>query len=189
MSEKASVFDCITSFVDGRVRLRHPALKDSSTAELVRSAVRDVGGITSAEVNPLTGSLLIYYTPEKLSREQLLELAELAATLLPIEEETLDGEPSDKVQERGKSEASVPAGLEKSLAEAKNVLGALSSSDDILKRLTSRGLTSFVNRGMLAALGLSLAALPLRNTFLHVAAGGVFVGGVLQHLLAHRKSL
>ena len=42
MSEKASVLDCITSFVDGRVRLRHPALKDAATAELVRSVVGEV---------------------------------------------------------------------------------------------------------------------------------------------------
>ena len=54
-----SIVDCITSFVDGRVRLRHPALKDRATAELVCTVVGGVEGITAVQANPLTGSLLI----------------------------------------------------------------------------------------------------------------------------------
>ena len=78
-----SIVDCITSFVDGRVRLRHPALKDRDTAELVCTVVGGVEGITSVQANPLTGSLLIYYDVEKLTREQLLELAEQGAAFIP----------------------------------------------------------------------------------------------------------
>ena len=44
-------------------------------------------------------------------------------------------------------------------------------------------------QAMLVTLAASLAGLPLGNKFLHTAAGGAFVGGVLQHLLAHRKAL
>ena len=82
-----SIVDCITSFVDGRVRLRHPALKDRATAELVCTVVGGVEGITAVQANPLTGSLLIYYDAEKLSREQLLELAEQGAAVVVISSE------------------------------------------------------------------------------------------------------
>ena len=35
----------------------------------------------------------------------------------------------------------------------------------------------------------SLAALPAGSRTVHAAAGGVFVSGLLQHLIAHRKAL
>ena len=72
----ASITDCITSFIDGRVRLRHFALKDASVAETVCAVVGGVEGVESVQANPVTGSLLIFYDTEKLSRQQLLELAE-----------------------------------------------------------------------------------------------------------------
>lgn len=82
----ASITDCITSFIDGRVRLRHFALKDASVAETVCAVVGGVEGVESVQANPVTGSLLIFYDTEKLSRQQLLELAEQGAALLPEEE-------------------------------------------------------------------------------------------------------
>ncbi|MBQ8665044.1 MAG: hypothetical protein IJ474_04595 [Mailhella sp.] len=215
MSEKVSVLDCITSFVDGRVRLRHPALKDAATAELVRSVVGEVAGITSAQVNPVTGSLLIYYDPEMLSREQLLELAEQAAAFLPAVDETVPAdapaaEPGgdDSCGTGGRCgnvvsgltnvlSSVLPAPVASGIADTlPKILPAVTGKaaelppvDEALKLLTSRGLTTFVNRGMLAALGVTLAALPMRRMALHTIAGGILVGGVLQHLLAHRKSL
>ena len=71
-----SVADCVTSFIDGRVRLRHPALRDAATADMAAAVIGGVEGVESVRVNPLTGSLLIFYDAETLSRERLLELAE-----------------------------------------------------------------------------------------------------------------
>ena len=70
----ASITDCITSFIDGRVRLRHFALKDASVAETVCAVVGGVEGVESVQANPVTGSLLIFYDTEKLSRQELDEL-------------------------------------------------------------------------------------------------------------------
>ena len=168
-----SIVDCITSFVDGRVRLRHPALKDRATAELVCTVVGGVEGITAVQANPLTGSLLIYYDAEKLTREQLLELAEQGAAFIP----GLNGE-----------EASVAETAEGEAASRK-VCKVCAPVDEVLQLLTGRGTTRFVNRAMLVSLIASLAALPLGNRAVHTAAGGVFVSGVLQHLIAHRKTL
>ena len=165
-----SVTDCITSFVDGRVRLRHPALKDGATAELVSSVVGGVEGILAVQANPVTGSLLIYYDTEKLSREQLLELAEQGAAFVP-----------------GMNESAVPAeGCEMPSGRA---CKACAPVDELLGFLTRRSTTKFIDRAMLVSLIASLAALPLGNRAVHTAAGGVFVSGLLQHLLAHRKAL
>lgn len=84
-----SVADTVTSFIDGRVRLRHPALRNAATADMVASMVSGVDGVESVQVNPRTGSLLIFYDAEKLSREKLLELAEQGAALLPEEEKSV----------------------------------------------------------------------------------------------------
>ncbi len=168
-----SIVDCITSFVDGRVRLRHPALKDKATAELVCTVVGGVDGITAVQANPVTGSLLIYYDAEKLTREQLLELAEQGAAFIP-----------------GLNEEEAPA-AETAEGEAapRKACKVCAPVDEVIQLLTGRGTTKFVNRAMLVSLIASLAALPLGNRAVHTAAGGVFVSGVLQHLIAHRKAL
>ena len=168
-----SIVDCITRFVDGRVRLRHPALKDKATAELVCTVVGGVEGITAVQANPLTGSLLIYYDAEKLTREQLLELAEQGAAFIP-----------------GLNEEEAPA-AETAEGEAapRKACKICAPVDEVLQLLTGRGTTKFIDRAMLVSLIASLAALPLGNRSVHTAAGGVFVGGLLQHLLAHRKAL
>ena len=168
-----SVLDHITSFVDGRVRLRHPALKDAATAELVCSVVGAVDGITSVQSNPRTGSLLIFYDAEKLSREQLLELAEQGAAFMP----GMNGEGAPtEAAERAEGEKRKPCKL-------------CAPVDELLGFLTKRSTTRFIDRAMLVSLMASLVSLPLGNRTVHTAAGGVFVGGLLQHLLAHRKAL
>lgn len=171
-----SIVDCITSFVDGRVRLRHPALKDKDTADLVCTVVGGVEGITAVQANPLTGSLLIYYDAEKLTREQLLELAEQGAAFIPgLNEEEA---PAAETAEGAEGEAA-----------PRKACKVCAPVDEVLRLLTGRGTTRFVNRAMLVSLIASLAALPLGNRAVHTAAGGVFVSGVLQHLIAHRKAL
>ena len=171
-----SVLDHITSFVDGRVRLRHPALKDAATADLVCSVVRAVEGISAVQSNPRTGSLLIYYDVEKLSREQLLELAEQGTAFMP----GMDGEgaPAEAAERSEGAED-----------EKRKACKLCAPVDELLGFLTKRSTTKFIDRAMLVSLMASFAALPLGNRTVHTAAGGVFVGGLLQHLLAHRKAL
>lgn len=77
------VCDCITSFIDGRVRLRHPALKQREIADMAAASLGAVDGVTEVKVNPVTGSLLLFYDPEVLFREKLLKLAEQGTAVLP----------------------------------------------------------------------------------------------------------
>ena len=78
-----SVSDCVVSAVEGRVRLRHPALKHAATADMAAAVVVGVEGVTKASVNPVTGSLLIFYDSETLSRDKLMELTNQFYTLIP----------------------------------------------------------------------------------------------------------
>lgn len=89
-----SVSDYVVSFIDGRVRLRHPALKNREQTELATAFISGVDGVTEARANPMTGSLLVFYDVEKLSREKLLDMARQGAALLPDDEQVHDGKSS-----------------------------------------------------------------------------------------------
>mgnify|MGYP003261822130 CR=1 FL=1 len=67
--------ECVTSFMDGRARLRHPALKNAEQGERVRSLLASMPGMLNVTVNSRTGSLLLEYDPARISREDLLSLA------------------------------------------------------------------------------------------------------------------
>jgi hypothetical protein len=67
----------IASFYDGRVRIRHDALKDSHNMAAVVAAIAGRDGVISHVVNPRTGSLLVHYDPQKFSREDLLAAAKM----------------------------------------------------------------------------------------------------------------
>lgn len=67
----------IASFIDGRVRIRHGALKDPATMDMVMRLVKARDGILDLVPNPGTGSLLVTYDPEKISRETLIRAAEI----------------------------------------------------------------------------------------------------------------
>ncbi len=73
----------LTSFIDGRLRLRHKALKNPDTLTLVERTAAGLEGVHSAVGNPRTGSLLLTYDPAVLSRETLLETAEKLRSFLP----------------------------------------------------------------------------------------------------------
>jgi copper chaperone CopZ len=63
----------IVSFCPGRIRLRFKELKDKTAAETAGARIRETPGITRAEVNAVTGSVLIEYDTQILSTEKLLE--------------------------------------------------------------------------------------------------------------------
>lgn len=69
----------ITSFYDGRARVRHPALRDRELAENARALLSAAPGIINVTVNPRTGSLLLEYDPAVLDTAALLQAAEQAA--------------------------------------------------------------------------------------------------------------
>lgn len=51
----------VTSFFKGRLRLRHPALRDAERAETTRLHLAATAGVRAVTVNHRTGSLLLEY--------------------------------------------------------------------------------------------------------------------------------
>lgn len=68
----------ITSFYNGRARLRHPALRDRDRAENACALLDTAPGMTCVTANPRTGSLL-QYDPAVLDAASLLQAAEQTA--------------------------------------------------------------------------------------------------------------
>lgn len=66
---------CITSFVDGRVRVRHPALHLEKNTAPLREVLGVLPGVHKVTINSRTGSLLLEYDPTILSKEDLLSFA------------------------------------------------------------------------------------------------------------------
>ena len=64
----------VTSFSEGRVRIRHPALRREKTAQAAYERLCSMEGVTSVEYNTLSGSVLILYDSTLLSQENLITL-------------------------------------------------------------------------------------------------------------------
>ena len=74
----------IAHHVSGRIRIRVPILKKRSLSALQRlAAIPLEAGILDVQVNPLTGSLVIHYDPQKID---ILKYLEAVASNKEIEE-------------------------------------------------------------------------------------------------------
>lgn len=78
--------DHIVSCIEGRVRLRHPALQEPENAQLLRPFLEGLPGMNNVVINPRTGSLLLEYNPERLNMKDLLESAAGLEAVLSVPE-------------------------------------------------------------------------------------------------------
>ena len=65
----------VASFTDGRVRVRHPVLRETAVHEPLREELTRAGCFTGVTFNAKTGSLLLEYDPRRHSRADFLEAA------------------------------------------------------------------------------------------------------------------
>lgn len=72
----------VRSFLDGRIRIRHPALQDREVVEVVRKHLSAVRGVRSLQFNPDSGSVLILYDSAELPRERLIAVGTAWAVFL-----------------------------------------------------------------------------------------------------------
>lgn len=72
----------VRSFVDGRVRIRHPALHSESVAALTETRMKAIDGVTSVECNPVSGSVLLTYDCAAIPRDHLFAIGEAWAVYL-----------------------------------------------------------------------------------------------------------
>ncbi|MDR3165407.1 MAG: hypothetical protein LBU13_07490 [Synergistaceae bacterium] len=64
----------IESFIEGRVRLRSPLLKDPVMRERLTAELLNIEGVLKAEVNPRTHGLLLEYDKERLPLSLLKQI-------------------------------------------------------------------------------------------------------------------
>ena len=153
----------VTSFIDGRVRLRHPALYRHEVVAAIRPHVTAIRGVMSAEFNERAGSLLVLYDPALLSREELIRQALPWAQYL---DGCLQGSPAAQPRRdrMGESEPASP-------------------------RRGRNCWRKTVNRGMLATLAVTVGSLALGGKRVHTAAGTLFLVLSGLHAWRYRRSL
>ena len=61
-------------FVPGRLRLKHSRLRDYHDAAEARAFAAEIRAVTTAAVNPATGSLTIIFDEQRLSIEELWDV-------------------------------------------------------------------------------------------------------------------
>ena len=66
----------VTSFSDGRVRIRHPALRREAVAATAREKLAAIDGVLSVDFNTVSGSVLILYDSARLPKERLVAVGE-----------------------------------------------------------------------------------------------------------------
>ncbi len=71
--EMLSFVRYVRSFIPGRVRVRHPALTKESVALEAKQRLESMDGVTSVELNTQSGSALIQYNADVLSKDMLIE--------------------------------------------------------------------------------------------------------------------
>lgn len=72
----------VRSFVDGRVRIRHPALRHENVLRLAREKMTAIDGIQTVDGNSVSGSILITYDSKAIPRERLFAIGEAWARYL-----------------------------------------------------------------------------------------------------------
>lgn len=77
---------CITSFFDGRMRLRHDGLRDPARVAMLTQMLPGLPGILSVNANARTGSLLITYDADALDKDAMLALLQQGERLLGMKD-------------------------------------------------------------------------------------------------------
>lgn len=72
----------VRSFSDGRVRIRHPALRREAVAAAAKEKLEAIDGVRSTDFNTLSGSVLILYDNDAIGKDRLLEIGEAWAAYL-----------------------------------------------------------------------------------------------------------
>src|SRR6266851_1199758 len=95
----------------GRLRLAVPAVLGSpARAAVCAAAVRSLPAVHHAHANPLTGSLLVLYTPSSRARESILELWPAECDSSPASTGTAPGR-SRRARRRHRGAMTIPAEL------------------------------------------------------------------------------
>ncbi len=195
----ADIRDCVRSLLPGRARLRHPMLHglEAESCMEVAGMLETIPGVTGVSINPRVGSLLITWN----EAETLLETVEGYAAIFfaaGAEDEAGAAAPADEKE----TSCTACRAVERAAEAAGSVLGRIESAGvgtfgaaartlmpETSRRNPKRAARILQNRTMLGALALSIGALGVRQTGLHLWAGVAFMALLALHLQQHRRVL
>lgn len=175
----------ISSFYDGRCRIRHSALKNQDTIANIEGMLSNIDGVTAVVSNPRVGSLLLEYDTDVLPTDSLMQMVTPLAESFLDSVENVEASPTvTKVNETAaKYVANAQEAGAKLLKQGQNITQNL---DGVLKKNITR---KAINYSMLASLGASVALSFTGSKSAHVVTGGIFLAGLSAHLLRNRKAL
>ncbi len=149
----------IVSALPGRIRLRHPLLRQPARNRDLADRLAALDGLRVADSSTTAGSLLILYDPARTARGTVeAQVAAAAADVLNI--------------------APPPAAPSPPSGNAKAAAG----------QTATRTLNRVAKIGMMGSMAATLAALGMGKR-LHAGAGAVFVALMLVHMTIQRKRL
>lgn len=162
MTRKNALVSCLP----GRIRLRHPALRDKRCNARLATALSTLNEALTVEPNLTAGSVLFRYDPTRCDRRAMearvgalcgRELGEPATAAEPAEERT------------GAADTPAPAAAR--------------------RRSAAKQFNRLAKLAMLASFPLSLALAAQGEKRLHAVTGGAFTLFLLVHLIVHRRHL
>ncbi len=157
--------DYIVSFSEGRVRLRHPALKDAALGQEICAFLLEMNGIQSLEHKALTGSLLVHYDAQSITEEEIHLLLEQG-------EEWLN---------ENAPQANQPA--------AQTNTASCTCVSCFPSKLTKAQKRKILHGSMLSTFMVTLLSGGTGNKKAHYMAGGAFALLTLVHLWRVRKTI
>ncbi len=160
----------IASFFDGRVRIRHSALKDPANMRRVEEAIKAQNGVRSAAANLRTGGLLVEYDPALISRETL----SIAAKAL-----------REQLEEKRPEGPDSPGAAKRAAASCGRLLGRFDGRSG--RRLARfRPGRKAENAALASLFALTLAG-GFLNSRLHVGAGVLLTLLTARHMYRRRR--
>ena len=157
----------ISSFVEGRIRLRAPLLKDPALARQIAEAAVAIPGMLEVTVNPIASSALLRYDPQVLPTQTLMEYGQ---NLIAMLEEEASKAPAPVLQPR-------PTPGKRRLA----ALAALKHSG-----WKSHAARHALTKGLFLALAGTLATGYVRRRW-HAGLGWTFIGLTAAHFFQTRR--
>ncbi len=191
MFDKVFFLKYISSFSDGRVRIRHNSLKQADVIKEIDAELKRVKGIQSVEFNPRTGSMLVLYDSNVLPTDKFIEVAlPWAEKLEQSQREKLLAEQINKsIKDVKANDDDCPVCPTKSLGEYKGSTQKNPQKGACV--CTPFGVASKpYNAALLGTFVLSTVGLFSRRLmFMHKAAGLAFILLCLPHIYKYKKRI
>ncbi len=166
------MLDYIVSFVPGRMRMRHPLLKNAELGADISDFLRTIPGIEQVSTKTLTGSLLIEYDSEQLSDDQI-------NGLLAQGEEWLN---------ENSQNADIAYNLPEQSLNISSIIDKFSNCLN-LNIISNAHKRKLLKRCLAVSFSATLASLLVNSSKLHVIAGGAFALLAFDHVWQRRRAL